>query len=93
MMMSPASPGFLRSSPMKEYTRKRKLVETYLNRLFSKVKGETQILQKMFEVNFKVLKFRRAEQCVLSMIKLQRKLKGFEDGVCHLRDRLLHIGQ
>ena len=60
-----------------------------LNKLLSKNKSEIEVLQVLFEDNFKVLKFRRAEHCVLKMIRLQRKLKGFENSVCELKDRLL----
>jgi hypothetical protein len=75
-----------------ECSRKKKLLDTCLNRLHLQVKTECGALQEVFEANFKVLKFKRAEDCLLCMIKLQRKMKELENKVYKLRDRLHHVG-
>lgn len=91
VFMSPKSPGQEESSTVIESNRKQRLLELSLNQILTNVKKESQMLQSLFETNFGLLKFRRAENCVLNMIKIQRKLKGFEGSICQLKDRLNHL--
>jgi hypothetical protein len=70
---------------------KRMLLDVSLHRSWGKVKTEADILQTLFSDNFGFLKFKRAESCLLRMIKLQRKLKNLGDGYSQLRVRLMQF--
>jgi len=89
VFLSPiASPDHHEQITQIDHMRKAKLNEICIKRLQAKLKTESSNLQQIFEDNFSVLKFRRAESCLMSMIKLQRRLKCMHESLCLLRDRL-----
>jgi len=87
--LNPASTDF--QPHALEISRKKRVLDICLSRLLSKVKGEAKALQRIFQSDYTVLKFRRAENCVLALVKTQRLVKRLEGSICQLRDRLVHI--
>jgi len=73
------------------HLRKRQLLDQTLKKSSLRVKEESDILEGLFQDNLAILKYKRAENCLLLMIKLQRKLKNI--GIAHstLRKRLVQI--
>jgi len=89
VFLSPiASPDHHEQITQIDHMRKAKLNEICIKRLQDKLKKESLNLQQLFEDNFAILKFRRAESCLMSMIKVQRRLKCMVESLCLLRDRL-----
>lgn len=71
-----------------EFLRRRKLVAIHLSKMCDRVDSEKKQLEEIFENNISILRFKRAEKCLIKMITLQSRIKMLRKEFEGLEERL-----
>ncbi|CAL8122556.1 unnamed protein product [Orchesella dallaii] len=58
-----------------EFLRRRKLAGIHLSKVWNRLNCEKKLLGAIFDTNINILRFKRAEKCLIKMISLQSRLK------------------
>lgn len=58
-----------------EYVRRKKMVSLQVSKMFNRIESEKKELEQVFQTNNSILRYKRAERCLIKMISLQSKIK------------------
>lgn len=72
-----------------EFMRRRKLVSIHAGKMFDRIDNERKVLEEIFENNINLLRYKRAEKCLIKMITLQSRIKILGRELVGLEERLL----